>query len=165
MLPDMKGVIYLNSDENQDNNGNISQTPLPHEEIEQKTSNDVLTLPIKKYIDDYRKYLIISGVKAENPIVVDEIASKIASFYEKARRIIDWKEENPKQKYNTVQNIIELCQAYPVPMVCEFLARVYRRNQSPEIFLKHYAKLANPEDPLLPPGLEMEKMNVKINKS
>ncbi len=123
MAPDMKGVIYLNADENQDNNGNTNQISIPHEEskksevtsdfesmpqikeadagepkieseIEQKISNEILTLPMKKYIEDYRRALAISGIKAENPIVVDEIASKIASLYEKARRIIDWKEEN-----------------------------------------------------------------------
>ena len=65
---------------------------------------------------------------------------------------IDFKEDlTPLQKYELVQNIIELFQAYPVPVVSEFLARVYRRNQSPETYIAHYAnRIICSEEPMLP---------------
>jgi len=37
-------------------------------------------------------------VKKENVIFVDEIASRVASFYEKIRGIIEWREEHLLRK-------------------------------------------------------------------
>jgi transcriptional regulator with XRE-family HTH domain len=64
---------------------------------------------------------------------------------------IDWSVNiSPAQKFDTVQNIIELYQRYPVPMVSEFLARIYRKNQSPERYIAHYAnRIICSEEPML----------------
>lgn len=63
---------------------------------------------------------------------------------------IDWKEDlTPLEKHNTVQAIIELYERYPIPMVSEFVARVYRRNLSPENVIQFYAQNTNREEPLI----------------
>lgn len=45
-------------------------------------------------IDEYKKIVRQEQEVVISPIHVDELASRIASFYEKIRRIIDWKEEH-----------------------------------------------------------------------
>lgn len=61
------------------------------------TDHDTATYPllphIQKMLDDY-----IAGVKstkrAVTPIHVDDIALRIAKFYEMVRKVVDWKEDN-----------------------------------------------------------------------
>lgn len=68
---------------------------------------------------------------------------------------IEWQETlTPFQKHEVIQDIIELFEKHPIPMVCEFLARNYRRNQAPETFISHYAKVGNKESggSLIPPN-------------
>ena len=57
-------------------------------------SEDVLSEPILKYIKSYREEIKQESIKPVTPLVVDELASKVAKLYEKVRRIIDWKEEH-----------------------------------------------------------------------
>lgn len=56
--------------------------------------NNVLNPAMRRYVDSYKKFLSQREEPPINPITVDEIVSKIAKFYEKVRRVIDWKEEN-----------------------------------------------------------------------
>ncbi|MBD3250372.1 MAG: hypothetical protein GF381_02280 [Candidatus Pacebacteria bacterium] len=49
---------------------------------------------IQTYLADYRRGIAYQQQATANPIKVDELASKLATVYEKVRRIIDWKEEN-----------------------------------------------------------------------
>ena len=53
-----------------------------------------LSKPIRDYIEKFRNALKKEKEKASTPITVDELASRIAKFYEKIRRVIDWKEEH-----------------------------------------------------------------------
>ncbi len=53
-----------------------------------------LTKLVQDYLVEYRLGLEYEDKPVVNPIQVDELASKLAKLYEKARRIIDWKEEN-----------------------------------------------------------------------
>jgi len=56
--------------------------------------NESLTPAVQKLIKDYQDGLK-PQVKEETALIhVDEIASKLASFYERIRRVIDWKEEH-----------------------------------------------------------------------
>ncbi len=48
----------------------------------------------QKLIDKYKKSEKKSDLEKETTIHVDEVASRVASFYEKIRGIIDWKEEH-----------------------------------------------------------------------
>lgn len=65
---------------------------------------------------------------------------------------IAWQElVTPQQKRSIIQGIIELCENYPTVAVMEFAARVYRRNQSPERLILHFANASqNGVQPLLP---------------
>ena len=47
-----------------------------------------------QYLDNYEKALKFEKRAKITPIHVDELASKVAKFYEKIRRIVDWKEEH-----------------------------------------------------------------------
>lgn len=62
------------------------------EEIDSMPSN--FSEPFKKYIRDFKHSVKEENKKSSNPIYVDEIASKVAKFYETVRRIVDWKEEH-----------------------------------------------------------------------
>jgi len=56
--------------------------------------NENLTPAVQRLIKDYQDSLK-PQIKGEMALIhVDEIASKLASFYEKIRRVIDWKEEH-----------------------------------------------------------------------
>jgi transcriptional regulator with XRE-family HTH domain len=64
---------------------------------------------------------------------------------------IDWKEDlSPLRKHQTIQAFIELVERYPLPMVLEFGARVYRREVGADSFILHYANVscASDEQPL-----------------
>ncbi|MFH1561536.1 MAG: hypothetical protein ABID04_03090 [Patescibacteria group bacterium] len=53
------------------------------------------TASVKSLIDSYQRFLLAEQSSAEVATVqVDEIASKVAVFYEKIRKVIDWKEEH-----------------------------------------------------------------------
>ena len=60
---------------------------------------------------------------------------------------IDWPEtSSPREKFETIENIIELFQVLPIAVVVEFLARTYRRSATPERDINHYAELITSED-------------------
>ena len=60
---------------------------------------------------------------------------------------IDWLDKTtPGRKREVVQSLIELCERYPIEAVVEFAARVYRRKQSPESFITHYAQVSVADD-------------------
>lgn len=71
---------------------------------------------------------------------------------------IDFKETlPPNRKFQTVQALIELSERFPLPMVLEFAARVYRREIEPDTLIIHYASLTNSEEPLSYMGFEINK--------
>jgi transcriptional regulator with XRE-family HTH domain len=65
---------------------------------------------------------------------------------------IDWSDPlTPRQKHDVVQNVIELCQRFPVEVVLEAGARFYRRNANPEKLIAYYAANAGSDvEPLFP---------------
>lgn len=67
-----------------------------------------LALPIGKLLKDYREAFLPSNIneKEETFIHVDEIASKVARFYEKIRKIIDWKDDNILRR-NAIERILK----------------------------------------------------------
>jgi hypothetical protein len=55
----------------------------------------IFSPPITKLLKTYRRYFLDQQERADIATIhVDEIASKIALFYEKIRKIVDWKEEH-----------------------------------------------------------------------
>lgn len=67
---------------------------------ENSGEDEILLEPIKILIDNYYEELLITH-KHYTPIHVDEIVSRIAKFYEKIRKIIDWKEDNTLRRAAT----------------------------------------------------------------
>lgn len=63
------------------------------EEIISTTENGRLNPNIQILADTYIKELLLSK-KDFTPLHVDEIASRLARFYEKIRKVIDWKDDN-----------------------------------------------------------------------
>jgi len=57
-------------------------------------NSEQLSYPVERLIRKYRESLTHRSGTEVATIHVDEIASKIAFFYEKVRKIIDWKEDN-----------------------------------------------------------------------
>lgn len=53
-----------------------------------------LTESFKRYVKRFKEAVIEESKYAPNPIYVDEIATKVAKFYELVRKIVDWKEEH-----------------------------------------------------------------------
>lgn len=110
----MNGVIYLNKDKKTDSVPEKETTKEPKKLLQQKpkaakTSTEKKPNPVTDtkieagaifspymtdYLQRYKKALQKEKQKPENPLYVDEIASKIAKIYEKVRRVIDWKEEH-----------------------------------------------------------------------
>ena len=68
-------------------------------------------------------------------------------------RKIDLKEDlTPNQKHEVIQNIINLCEKYPIPVVAEFLGRNYRRETVADKLVIHFGRVADEQDvqPLYP---------------
>ncbi len=99
----MQGVIYLKTQKTDDPKNQEPQeikkgeTPKTEHipEIAQRAERvPILDPDMASYIARYKEILEEEKHPPTDPIVIDEIVSKIAKFYEKVRRIIDWKEEN-----------------------------------------------------------------------
>jgi transcriptional regulator with XRE-family HTH domain len=85
----------------------------------------------------------------ENGIDLPDLENMVI-LEKKFQTKIDWQEKiTPARKREVVQSLIELCERYPVEAVVEFAARVYRRKQTPENFILHYAQVSQGETPLL----------------
>lgn len=87
----------------------------------------------------------------ENKTVLPDLEEMVI-LEQRFQSQIDWQEEiTPNRKREVVQSLIELFERYPVEAVVEFAARVYRRKQTPESFITHYAQVSQSEpEPLLP---------------
>lgn len=58
-----------------------------------------LALDVKKLAAEYRRWYESIQLKAGVPVIaVDEVAAKVASFYEKIRGVVDWREEHLLRK-------------------------------------------------------------------
>lgn len=70
---------------------------------------------------------------------------------------INWLETySPKRKHEVVQGIIDLYQRFPVDVVSEFTARMFRREQHPDKMIQTYAGAVTTEpEPLPPTGYEI----------
>ena len=66
----------------------------------------VFTYPIERLIKKYQESLRPPRREEVTTIHVDEIASRIAHFYERIRKIIDWKEENLLRR-NAIKRILK----------------------------------------------------------
>src|SRR3989344_7554516 len=59
----------------------------------------MLTQPIQSFLDSYERYADKKSAETtETYIHVDEIAAKVARFYEKTRNLIDYQEEHLLRK-------------------------------------------------------------------
>jgi len=65
----------------------------------------ILNPEIEKLIDGYSNGLVLSKQKY-TPIHVDEVASILARFYEKVRKIVDWKDDNALRR-GAVERILK----------------------------------------------------------
>ena len=65
---------------------------VPATVVEVRATN--LSEPFRKFVKRYKEAVIEENKRVPNPIYVDEIATKVARFYELVRKIIDWKEEH-----------------------------------------------------------------------
>lgn len=72
-----------------------SENELKKEKPPEKSLNQdgILNPAIQELAEDYSRELILSR-QGYTPIHVDEIASRLARFYEKIRKVIDWKDDN-----------------------------------------------------------------------
>ncbi len=66
----------------------------------------LITPPILTLIKNYQDSLKTPANNGNTKISVDEIASKVAKFYERIRKIVDWKEENLLQR-NAIERILK----------------------------------------------------------
>lgn len=73
----------------------MTSTEEPTHETKPEIPPEILALTpqIERMLEDYHQGLTSEQQKI-TPIHVDEIASKIAKFYEMVRKVIDWKEDN-----------------------------------------------------------------------
>jgi hypothetical protein len=81
---ELKESLIVN--EGSDNNGT-------HEPVINLPDDPKLNPHIRKVLDDYVASLKDSK-KGYTPIHVDEIVTRLAKFYEKIRKVIDWKDDN-----------------------------------------------------------------------
>ncbi len=123
---------------------------------EVREKNGLLQSDVAKLINTYTS--VISTFESETAL--PDLEQAIILEKEFNTRIA-WKDDlSPRAKHEVVQSVIELCEKYPLPMVAEFFARVYRRNQSPENFILHYAEVTNREpDPMMYLPMGFKKSN------
>ncbi|MCH7641331.1 hypothetical protein IID22_03985, partial [Patescibacteria group bacterium] len=82
----------------------ITETPI--KEIKEPLTDDGALLPeISELADTYSEKLIIAR-QGFTPIHVDEIASRVAGFYEKIRKVVDWKDDNALRR-GAVERILK----------------------------------------------------------
>jgi len=77
-------IIYKNSEEKSEKGESLSKSLFPKSK---------LNPPIQKLCTAYYQELVRLKQKY-TPVHVDEVASYLAKFYEKIRKIIDWKDDN-----------------------------------------------------------------------
>lgn len=81
-----------------------------------------------------------------------EDASTLSNYFKSS---IDWPESlTQKRKFEVMEAINGLAEVYPLAMVFEFAARVYRREIAADSLIIHYAnRLEITEEPMITPGL------------
>ncbi len=75
-----------------------------------------------KYLKKFKHAVVEENRKSSNPIFVDEIASKVAKFYEVIRRVIDWKEEHLIRR-TAIERVLKR----------RFVSKIYGINLMPDI--------------------------------
>lgn len=63
-------------------------------EVKTQEKHQELATSFINFLDEYKQIVESEKTAVVSPVHVDELASKIATIYEKIRRIIDWKEEH-----------------------------------------------------------------------
>lgn len=108
----MRGVIYKSPNEKKEANPTdvipekdyVVEEPQKYEKID-AAYGGVLLSEISELADKYSQELIKE--KAEfTPIHVDEIAARVARFYEKIRKVVDWKDDNALRR-NAIERILK----------------------------------------------------------
>lgn len=74
--------------------------------LSEKKKAGAFSAPIAKLFDDYYQGSSFGKDDGLTKIHVDEIASKVARFYERVRKIVDWKEENLLRR-NAIERILK----------------------------------------------------------
>src|SRR3989344_9507460 len=69
------------------------------------SKSKILTPPIQKLLDVYVSELIASK-KRYTPLFVDEMASRLAKFYETVRKVVDWKDDNALRR-NAIERVLK----------------------------------------------------------
>lgn len=69
------------------------------------SGSKTLTPPIQKLLNVYVSDLLASR-KRYTPIFVDEMASRLARFYETIRKVVDWKDDNALRR-NAIERILK----------------------------------------------------------
>lgn len=85
------------------------EPPPPPLELETKgnlPASEVLSEPVQKLLLEYQHNLKTAEKPESAFIHADEIASKMARFYERIRKIVDWKEENLLRR-NAIERILK----------------------------------------------------------
>ncbi len=99
--------------------------------VEAAENNDVnLTEPFRKYVKRFKEAVVEEKKYAPNPIYVDEVATKVAKFYELVRKIVDWKEEHLLRR-GAVERMLKR----------RFISEIYGINILPDI---NPAEIAEP---------------------
>ncbi|MFV1917353.1 MAG: hypothetical protein ACC618_02665 [Patescibacteria group bacterium] len=108
----MKGIIY-ESPKEEFEESTVLETPQIEDEdymldtpVNEPFTDDGVLLPeISKLADKYADKLVTAR-RGFTPIHVDEIASRVAGFYEKIRKVIDWKDDNALRR-SAIERILK----------------------------------------------------------
>lgn len=104
-------LIYENKEkENQEKPKVIPEAVLnstPAKEITKDSieSESQLSPYIVKLLEKYKKELLLAK-RDYTPIHVDEIASRVSKFYEKIRKVVDWKDDNALRR-NAIERVLK----------------------------------------------------------
>jgi len=93
----MENITLFNSDKKSQKSLLVNPEALPavSEQPLVETILDVFSVPVAKLVTKHQKYYFEKQRETEIATIhVDEIASKLAFFYEKIRKVVDWKEEH-----------------------------------------------------------------------
>ncbi len=103
-------LIYENKDKLSHPAGDKKTKPEKSAEVqpdvsEIEESEGALAPVVAQLLENYKKELIASR-REYTPIHVDEIASRLSKFYEKIRKVVDWKDDNALRR-NAIERVLK----------------------------------------------------------